>query len=250
MNARRFLVAALALLAPLAALAPAHAAATAATPSPDPRVRHEVRVVTPDARHGAVLLDRGLRGYLGVDTLDLTPELRHHFAADEKAGLLVSRVEPASPAEHAGLQVGDVLLAVEGKPLAEEWDLRRVLAPHQAGDGVTLDLVREGHRQQLHAALEQREGHVLEVGHLMKGLDGDGFAVLLPSDADWARFGQQMGQMGDQIRADVATAFADPQVRQRIREHVQDRDELRKRIDTLEKRLRDLEKRLQEQQRR
>src|SRR5262245_50302044 len=55
------------------------------------------------------------RGYLGVGLTDLTPELRTHFGAPEDAGVMVSKVEPGSPADKAGIKVGDVLASIDGK---------------------------------------------------------------------------------------------------------------------------------------
>ena len=45
-------------------------------------------------------------GYLGVELVDLTPELREHFGAPRDVGVMVGRVEPGSPAARAGLEVG------------------------------------------------------------------------------------------------------------------------------------------------
>jgi len=236
---------ALALLAGLAA--PAFAAADEPTTV---RTRHEVKVKTPGDGRGAVLLDRGQRGYLGVELVDLTPELRRHFGADENAGIMVAHVDDESPAARAGLEVGDVVVAVDGKMLASDWDLRRLVAPRKAGDVVTVDVVRDGGRLQLKATLEEREGHVIELGRLMQGEGEDGTVLVMPSDQEWKHFGAEMGHMGEQIGASVADAFADPALRMKIEERVKEREELQHRIDELEKRLRDLERKLESQQKR
>jgi S1-C subfamily serine protease len=64
------------------------------------------------------------RGYLGVGLTDLTPELRAHFGVPQEAGVMVSKVDAGSPAEKAGLKVGDVVTAIDGKPVATSFDVR------------------------------------------------------------------------------------------------------------------------------
>ena len=237
------------------ASAEAHAATRAAA---DARVRARAVVRT---HTGRPLLEAGKRGFLGVDLLELTPELRRHFDAGDDAGVLVAHVESGSPAALAGLLVGDVLVAIEGKPVQGWWDLREIVAPRKAGDVVSLEIVRDGARRQLQATLVEREGRVLELGklmegHLLKGEDGDATVVVVPNAKDWERFGEEMGKLGEemgrwgeQFGSELADAFADPQVGVRIERAMDDRARLQRKIESLERRLHDLEKRLAEQDR-
>ena len=64
-------------------------------------------------RFKVVSLISSVRGYLGVSLLDLTPELREHFGRKE-TGVMVLRVTADGPAAKAGLQVGDVITAIDG----------------------------------------------------------------------------------------------------------------------------------------
>ncbi|HEY0513278.1 MAG TPA: PDZ domain-containing protein, partial [Thermoanaerobaculia bacterium] len=63
------------------------------------------------------------RGYLGIGLTELTPELRTHFGVPEEAGVMVSKVEPGSPAEKAGIKVGDILTRVDGNAIKSSWDI-------------------------------------------------------------------------------------------------------------------------------
>jgi membrane-associated protease RseP (regulator of RpoE activity) len=231
--------------------ASAEASAAATRDAADARVRHRSVV---RARPGRPLLVTGKRGFLGVDLLELTPELRRHFDAGDDAGVLVAHVESGSPAALAGLLVGDVLVAIEGKPVKGWWDLREIVAPRKAGEVVSLEVVRDGAHRQLQATLVEREGRVLELGKLMEGHlleseDGDGTVVVVPNAKDWEKFGEEMGRWGEQLGSDLAAAFADPQVGVRIEREVDERARLQGKIEALERRLRDLEKRLEEQRR-
>ncbi len=224
------------------------------------RNRDRVRVVTPDGKPRPLIV-RGKRGFLGVDLLELTPELRRHFGAGDGAGVLVAHVEEGSPAAAAGLQVGDVLVSIDDKPVKSSWSLRELVAPRKAGDAVSLDVIRDGNRRQLRATLAEREGRVLELGRLMEGRllddgDGDETILVMPNGKDWEtwgkdweKFGEEMGRWGEQFGDEIADAFADPEVRRGIARHVEEREQLQRKIEVLERRLRDLEKRLDEQKR-
>lgn len=219
------------------------------------RARERVQVVVPRERE-AVVLDGGRRGFLGVHVIELTPELRRHFQAGEDNGVMVSRVEEDSPAAAAGIEVGDVLLAVDGEEVASARDLRRAVAPRRRGDAVGVEVVRGGRQRTLTATLDEREGHVLELGSLLQR-DGEGRPLLvLPSAEEWEELGarmgdigQEMGLLGEEMGAAVAEAMADPHVRLRIEGAMRDREQLQRKIELLERRLRELERRLGEQRR-
>ena len=73
------------------------------------------------------------RGRLGVQIQPLTPELAKSFKLDNTNGVLVASVEPRSPAEKAGLQAGDVILAFDGKPVKNANELPRIMAAAKTG---------------------------------------------------------------------------------------------------------------------
>jgi len=81
------------------------------------------------------------RGALGVDVVDIPPDLRKHYGAPAEVGALVTRVEPDGPAAKAGLRVGDVLVRAGSRPVQGPADLLAgmIAAP---GDEVALQVVR------------------------------------------------------------------------------------------------------------
>ncbi|HSD23271.1 MAG TPA: trypsin-like peptidase domain-containing protein [Solirubrobacterales bacterium] len=113
--------------------------------------------------------------YLGVTSESLYPQLAEHLGLDTEAGALVTDVVSGSPADDAGLkgstgqdtfqlqQVktgGDVVVAVDGKPVLQNNDLSKLVAAHKPGDTVTLDILRDGHKESLDVTLGSRPADV------------------------------------------------------------------------------------------
>ena len=89
------------------------------------------------------------RGRIGVMIQDLTPDLAEALELDIERGALVSRVESGSPAEEAGLQAGDVIVAVNGLETEGSRDLRNAIGMVRVGDEVEVDVQRERRRLRL-----------------------------------------------------------------------------------------------------
>lgn len=84
------------------------------------------------------------RGWLGVNIQDMTPELAKSFNLQEAEGVLVSQVEPQSPAEKAGVRPGDIIREYNGKGTKTREDLSIAVANTKVGVPATLKLVRDG----------------------------------------------------------------------------------------------------------
>jgi membrane-associated protease RseP (regulator of RpoE activity) len=93
------------------------------------------------------------RARLGTQVSTMTSALRTFFGAPEDAGLLVQHVEPGSAAEAAKVQVGDVLLEVDGQRIVHAADVRDALADRRKGDVVDVVVVRGKQRKTLKATL-------------------------------------------------------------------------------------------------
>ncbi len=92
-------------------------------------------------------------GRLGVQLQDMTPELREFLRAPEDRGVLIVRVDEKSAAEKAGLRVGDVLVAIDGKPVRETFEVVHAVMTADVGAKLALAVVREGKPHTLDAAL-------------------------------------------------------------------------------------------------
>lgn len=112
------------------------------------------------------------RGALGVTSQDLTAELAEAFGIGETQGVLLTAVDPAGAAASAGLRAGDVVVAVDGKPLRRGNDLRNRVGLAPLGSVLVLDYVRDGKRAKATVkliAVPQREQ---AGGRLGRWLDG------------------------------------------------------------------------------
>lgn len=84
------------------------------------------------------------RGYLGVLIQDVDRNLAESFGMKQPYGALVSRVMPDSPADRAGLKVGDVILAFDGKKLLNSSQLPPLVGTTRVDDTATLRILRGG----------------------------------------------------------------------------------------------------------
>ncbi|MGE5748180.1 MAG: S1C family serine protease [Solirubrobacterales bacterium] len=113
--------------------------------------------------------------FLGVTSESLYPQLADHLGIDSKSGALITDVVNGSPADEAGLRGatgettfqlqhvktgGDVVVAVDGKPVFANNDLSELVAAHKPGDTVTLDILRDGRRAQVQVTLGSRPADV------------------------------------------------------------------------------------------
>ena len=93
------------------------------------------------------------RGRLGIGIQPVTKELAESFKLDSTNGAVVVQVEPGSPAEKAGLQVGDVILSYNGKAIDEANLLPRLVGETKPGGQAKLEVSRNGERRTLAAAV-------------------------------------------------------------------------------------------------
>lgn len=83
-------------------------------------------------------------GRLGISLVGIGGELRQHFGANADRGVLISHVEKGSVADKAGLEVGDVLVAVDDKNAGNAVDVLNAIATAPKGTTVNIRVVRDG----------------------------------------------------------------------------------------------------------
>ena len=95
---------------------------------------------------------------LGVTIQEVTPEDAKVAGLDRIEGVLVQGFNPAEggPAEKAGIEPGDVIVAADGRPVDRVSTLQRIVRAHEPGESVKLDVMRFGNRRTFTVRLEQR----------------------------------------------------------------------------------------------
>jgi serine protease Do len=95
------------------------------------------------------------RPILGVQIESIRPEDAEAYRLPRVAGAVVQDFGSVSPGQRAGLQRGDVIVAVDGREIGQSNELQRVIATRRPGETVTLDVIRYGERMQFNVQLAQ-----------------------------------------------------------------------------------------------
>jgi serine protease DegQ len=96
------------------------------------------------------------RGYIGVEVQDLTKELAESFRLTNNKGALIAGVYPEGPADRAGIKRGDILIAVEGKPVTNSSDMLNLIAALSPGQTATLMILRNQEEKPFEIRVDKR----------------------------------------------------------------------------------------------
>jgi serine protease Do len=97
------------------------------------------------------------RGYLGVAVSELTPELAQGFRVPpDTKGVVLQNVVPNGPGAKAGLQAGDIVVALNGKPVDTPAQLTRGVSAVAPGQKVGLTVLRNGKKQDVSVTVARR----------------------------------------------------------------------------------------------
>jgi serine protease DegQ len=118
------------------------------------------------------------RGSLGVQTQAITPRIAQLLKLQDSNGVVVTGVSAGSAAAQAGLQPGDVLTTLNGKPLRSVQELRNAEGLLPLGSTVQLGVLRDGHSRQVNAVLSPLQLASVEGGQLDARLGGVRFSEL------------------------------------------------------------------------
>jgi len=125
------------------------------------------------------LIDSGevTRGYLGIVIQNMTPELADSFDIDEKKGILVAQVSEDSPAEKAGLKVGDLIVRYQGEKVTEVAEFRNRVALTAPGNRASLTVIRDGKRKVINVKIGNLEDGQVVASSSTETADELGFSV-------------------------------------------------------------------------
>jgi S1-C subfamily serine protease len=96
------------------------------------------------------------RGFLGINVVDVTPSVAASFDLPVDKGVGVANVDQASPADQAGLRVGDIIVRLGDVTIDNSGDLVQALTRYRAGDKVTAVFYRDNQQQETEVTLTQR----------------------------------------------------------------------------------------------
>jgi serine protease Do len=103
------------------------------------------------------LRDKGkvVRGWLGVQIQPISEDMAKSLKLKDTKGAIISDLSssPKGPAEEAGVKPGDVVVAVDDRPVADNGDLSRYIASHPPGTKVHLKILRDGAEKTLAVTL-------------------------------------------------------------------------------------------------
>ncbi len=204
-----------------------------------PVVKKKIVIVDKDGKQKVYEGDGPMmrRGYLGVALMDITPELRTHFGVPEEAGVMVSRVEPGSPAEKAGVKVGDILTRIDGNSVKSSWDLSGKVREMSDGEQLPLEVWRNGKAQNVTATIVEKERPEIDMGPILFK-EGDGKPFVFQWNPD------ELKGLA-KFKAEDGGAMKDVQVHRLATQH---EAELEKKLKALEKRIDELEKQLKKKE--
>lgn len=96
--------------------------------------------------------------WIGVGIADLTPRLVREMSLETTDGVLVTAIFPDSPADPAGIQVDDIIVALDGMPVRDMDELTSYLGEYNSpGDEVVIDVIRGGDTLEIYVELGTRE---------------------------------------------------------------------------------------------
>jgi 2-alkenal reductase len=106
----------------------------------------------------AQLIARGKveRPYIGVSYQDVDPQMASALNLNTTQGVVVTRVEPSSPAAQAGIRESDVILSVDSTQLDQDHPLSTILFNRKIGDSITVTILRDGKQIQVPLKLASR----------------------------------------------------------------------------------------------
>jgi len=99
-----------------------------------------------------------VRGWLGIEAQDLTPQLAETFGADTTRGVLIAGVLSGGPADKAGLLPGDIITAINDAAVTDATAAMKTISEQAPGSVIRLGGIREGQPFRLSATVSERPG--------------------------------------------------------------------------------------------
>ncbi|MCH2038471.1 MAG: trypsin-like peptidase domain-containing protein, partial [Rickettsiales bacterium] len=143
-----------------------------------------VQTVLNSREHGGKII----RPWLGVSMQEVTSDIALSIGLKRPVGALISRVYQDSPADKAGIRVGDIIIEVEGKEVDNPHALQFRMATYAIGSRIPLTIIRDDRRKEIVITasppqeIPPRNVILLEDNHLLKGASVANLSPLLAEE--------------------------------------------------------------------
>ena len=97
-----------------------------------------------------------VRGWIGVEPQDITPELADSFGLKQKSGAIIAGVIRGGPADKAGMKPGDILIAIEDKPVGNTTQMLNLVAQLKPGNKAKITVLRDTKEPTLEVLIGKR----------------------------------------------------------------------------------------------
>lgn len=109
-----------------------------------------------DVMQQLITTGRVVRGWIGVEPQDVTDQIAHSLNLPRPEGVVIIGLLRQGPADRAGMQPGDVVLDVAGRPVANTGQLLNAVAALKPGSDATIQVLRDGKPLTLHVRIGTR----------------------------------------------------------------------------------------------
>ena len=97
-----------------------------------------------------------VRGWIGIESQDITPELADSFGLPKRSGAIIAGVVRGSPADRAGIMPGDILVAVAGEPVLDTSTMLNLIARLEPGAKASMTILRKRREATLDVTVGRR----------------------------------------------------------------------------------------------
>jgi serine protease Do len=157
---------------------------------------------------------RVTRGRIGVQIEPVSKELAESIGLSKAQGALINRIEPGAPADKAGLEAGDVILKIDGKPIEKSVDLPRLVGNTKPGTKSNLTVFRRGTTKEMGIVIAElepektakRSADADEKPKVSASVQGLGLVVTEMSDAQKAELKMKGGVRIESVQEPAAKA--------------------------------------------
>ena len=97
-----------------------------------------------------------VRGWIGVESQEITPELADSFGLGKQSGAIIAGVVRDGPADRGGMKPGDILLTVQGMPVTDTTEMLNLIAQLKPGGKAKMTVLRKGRETTLDITVGNR----------------------------------------------------------------------------------------------